>query len=71
MVFRKITVDNSVRYLPKSEQRKERKSNAKTIKTGSLPCKQNKVLSQNNTEFLKNAATNGFGIPECITNCYF
>ena len=48
MVFRRITVDNSVRYFPKSEQTKKRESKPKTIKAGSLPRKQNKKISQNN-----------------------
>ena len=49
MTFGKITIDNSVRYIPKSEQTKERdiKPNTKTIKAGSLPRKQNKIISQN------------------------
>ena len=42
MVLRKITVDNSVRYVPKSEQTKERDSKPKTTKAGSL--KQNKCF---------------------------
>ena len=40
MTLRKITIDNSVRYIPKSEQMRENKT--KTIKTDSLPRKQNK-----------------------------
>ena len=48
MTFRKITVDNSVRYVPKSEESKERDSKPKTTKTGSLPRKQSKNPSQNN-----------------------
>ena len=58
MTLRKITVDNSVRYIPKSEQPKERDSKPKTTKTGSLPCKQNKKLSQN----IKKWVASGFGI---------
>ena len=41
MTLRKITIDNSVRYIPKSEQPKEREIKPKTIKAGSLPRKQN------------------------------
>ena len=37
MTLRKITIDNSVRYIPKSEQMGENKT-----KTDSLPRKQNK-----------------------------
>ena len=54
MTLRKITIDNSVRYIPKSEQ-------PKTIKAGSLPRKQNKKISQNSKKFLKNVAASGFG----------
>ena len=42
MTLRKITIDNSVRYVPKSEQRKESDVKTRTIKAGSLPRKQNK-----------------------------
>ena len=45
MVLRKITIDNSVRYIPKSEQTRENKT--KTIKAASLPRKKNKNFSQN------------------------
>ena len=51
MTLRKITIDNSVRYIPKSEQTKEIKP--KTIKTGSLPRKQNKNISQNSKNSFK------------------
>ena len=47
MTLRKITIDNSVRYVPKSEQTKEKNYKSKTTKAGSLPRKQNKNLSQN------------------------
>ena len=40
MVLRKIGIDNSVRFIPKSEKTNEREP--KTIKAGSLPRKQNK-----------------------------
>ena len=42
MVLRKITIDNSVRYIPKSEQIKEKEIKPKTTKAGSLPRKQTK-----------------------------
>ena len=48
MVLRKITIDNSVRYVPKNEKTKEREIKPKTIKAGSLPRKQNKNCSKNN-----------------------
>ena len=41
MTMRKITIDNSFRYIPKSEQTRENKT--KTIKAGSLPRKQKKL----------------------------
>ena len=36
MTLRKITIDNSVRYVPKSEQTKEKEIKTKTIKAGSI-----------------------------------
>ena len=62
MTLRKITIDNSVRYIPKSEQTKEREIKSKKIKAGSLPRKQNKQISQNNKKFLNNISTSGFKI---------
>ena len=47
MVLIKITIDNSVRYIPKSEQTKEREIKPKKIKANSVPRKQNKNISQN------------------------
>ena len=58
MTLRKITIDNSVRYIPKSEQTRENKT--KTIKAGSIPRKQNKKISQNNEKFLNNVSASGF-----------
>ena len=60
MTLRKITIDNSVRYIPKSEQPKEREIIPKTTKAGSLPRKQNKKNSQNNKKFLNNVSASGF-----------
>ena len=62
MTLRKMTIDNSVRYIPKSELTKEKEIKSKTIKAGSLPRKQNKKPSQNNKKFLKNVAASGFAI---------
>ena len=62
MTLRKITFDNSVRYIPKSEQIKEKNMKAKTIKAGSVPRKQHKNISQNSEKFLKNVAASGFGV---------
>ena len=67
MTLRKITIDNSVRYVPKSEKPKEKKIRPKTTKAGSLPRKQNKKLSQNNKKWV----ASGFGILKWIMNCYF
>ena len=55
MVLRKITVDNSVRYIPKTEK-------TKTIKAGSIPRKQNKNISQNIKKFPKNIAASGSAV---------
>ena len=52
MVLRKITIDNSVRYVPKTEQTKEKNTKPKTTKAGSLPRKKNKNLSQNKKNLL-------------------
>ena len=58
--MRRITVDNSVRSVPKSEKPKEKEIKPKTVKAGSIPRKQNKNISQNNKKFLKNVAASGF-----------
>ena len=55
MTLRKITIDNSVRYIPKNEQ----------TKAGSLPRKQNKKISQNSKKFPRNISASGF---KYITN---
>ena len=61
MVLRKITIDNSVRYIPIWEKIKETDYKPKKIKaSGSLPRKQNKNTSQNNKKFLENIAASGF-----------
>ena len=67
----KNNCDNSVRYIPISKKAKEKSIKPNTIKAGSLPRKQNKNVSQNNKQFLKNIAASGFGIIKWITNCYF
>ena len=53
MTLRKITIDNSVRYIPKSEQTRDNK-------TKTTPRKQNKKISQNNKKFLNNVSASGF-----------
>ena len=60
MTLRKITIDNSVRYIPKSEQIKEKEIKPKPTKAGSLPRKQKKNISQNNKKFLKKVTAAGF-----------
>ena len=62
MTLRKITIDDSVRYIPKSGQSKEINVKTRTIKAGSLPRKQNKNFSRNNKKFLTNVAASGFGV---------
>ena len=60
MVLRKITIDNSVRYIPKTEKTNEKEIKPKKVKAGSLPRKQNKKPSQNNKNLLKNISASGF-----------
>ena len=60
MTLRKITIDNSVRYVPKNEKPKERDSKPKSTKAGSIPRKQNKNFSKNSKEFLKIISASGF-----------
>ena len=52
MVLRRIIVDNSVRYVPKSEKTKEKEIKPKTIKADSLPRKQNKKNHKTIKSFL-------------------
>ena len=61
MTLRKIFIDNSVRYIPKSEK-------IQPVSGGGKP---NKKFSKNNKKFLKNVAASGFGILKWIMNCYF
>ena len=58
MTLRKITIDNSVRYIPKSGQSKESDVKTRTKKVGCLP---RKNCSRNNKKFLTNVAASGFG----------
>ena len=58
MVLREITI----RYISRSEQTKEKEIKAKTIKAGSIPRKQNEIISQNSKKFLKNIAASGFAV---------
>ena len=69
MVLRRITIDNSVRYIPKSVQTKEIKQNTiknkkqseqnQTISGGGKP---NKNISRNSKNFVEDFAAGGFGI---------
>ena len=63
MVLRKITIDNSVKYVPITE--KDIKQN--TIKNKknqriSGGGKQNKKFSKNNKKFVKDFTASGFGV---------
>ena len=60
MTLRKITIDNSVRYIPLTEITKEKEIKQKKVKAGSLHRKQNKKPSQNNKKFRKKMSTSGF-----------
>ena len=71
MILRKITVDISLRYVPKSEKAKEKEIKPKAVKVGSLPRKQNKNISQKVKKIPKNIAASGFAIIKGIMNCYF
>ena len=71
MVLRKITVDNSVRYIPKNEQTKEIKQNptknrkqSEKIQPVSGGGKPNKKFSKNNKKFVKDFTAGGFAILE-------
>ena len=46
MALRKITVDNSVRYIPIIEKTKEREIKQETIKAASLPRKKTKTFQE-------------------------
>ena len=69
MVLRKITVDNSVRYIPKSEQTTEIKQNrirnkdqSEKIQPVSGGGKPNKKFPKNNKKFVKDFTAGGFAI---------
>ena len=51
MTLRRITIDNSVRFIAQSEQTKDSKPDA--IKKNSIPRKQNEKFSRNNKNSLK------------------
>ena len=68
MVLRKITTDNSVRYVPKNEETKEIKQNRtkkkiQPVSGGKLNTRnQNKKISKNNKNFVKDFTASGFGV---------
>ena len=74
MTLREITVDNSVRYILKTEQTKEIEENEiknkkqseqlQPISGGGEPNtrKQNKIFSRNNEKFVKDFVAGGFGM---------
>ena len=60
--LRKMTFDNSVKYIPQSEQRKVRDDKPNTIKKISLLKKRNKKFSPNSKKFvIDNVAGEVFG----------
>ena len=59
MVLRKITIDNSVKYVPITE--KDFKQNTTKKIQPISGGKQNKKFSKNNKKFLTNVAASGFG----------
>ena len=62
MVLRKITIDNSVKYVPITEKDiKQNTTKNKKIQPISGGGKQNKKFSKNNKKFLQNVAASGFG----------
>ena len=71
MTWRKITIDNSVKYIPQSEQSQERESEPKTITNISIPREKDKNLSQNIEKIIKNVAAEGFGFLKRIMICCF
>ena len=72
MTLRKITIDNSVKYVPKSEQTKEKEIKHNTTKNKKIQPvsgggksnmrKQDKKFSKNNKKFVKDFTASGFGV---------
>ena len=68
MVLRKITIDNSVKYVPITEKDiKQNTTKNKKIQPISGERKQNKRFSKKNKKFVKDFTANGFGV---LTNYY-
>ena len=59
MVLRKITIDNSVNYVPIIEKNTTKNKKIQPISGGG---KQNKKFSKNNKKFVKDFTASGFGI---------
>ena len=67
MVLRKITIDNSVKYVPKIEKdikqnTTKNKKQIEKIQSISGGGKQNKKISRNSKKFVNDFAASGFGI---------
>ena len=63
MVLRKISIDNSVEYVPISEKDiKQNTTKNKKIQPISGGGKQNKKFSKNNKKFVKDFTASGFGV---------
>ena len=58
MVLRKITIDNSVKYVPITEKNTTKNKKIQPISGG----KQNKKFSKNNKKIVKEFTASGFGI---------
>ena len=63
MVLRKITIDNSVKYIPITEKEiKQNTTKNKKIQPISVGGKQNKKFSKNNKKFVKDFTAGGFRV---------
>ena len=63
MVLGKITIDNSVKYAPKTEKDiKQNTTKNKKIQPISGGGKQNKEFSKNKKKFVKDFTASGFGV---------
>ena len=63
MVLRKITIDNSVKYVPITEKDiKQNTTKNKKIQPISGGGKQNKKFSKNNKKYVKDFTAGGFGV---------
>ena len=63
MALRKISIDNSVKYIPITEKDiKQNTTKNKKIQPISGGGKQNKKVSKNNKKFVKDFTASGFGV---------